>query len=192
MKTFESDTVTIPRTAPTRCLPAPERLAETEPCSLVRAVQAAVHAMDAISLRAVAGADAGALCEPRMLLALLSYNYARQIYSSATIEHSIRADAELRQICRHQLPDAQILLRFRRDNREALQQCLQFTLRHLADNKLAEGIVTRVSDACLAEEANRRIIMAMFTDSMETKRNGTAEPPVDLCYLVAKERMGMH
>jgi transposase-like protein DUF772 len=192
MKTFESNTTTVPRTAPTRCLPAPERFIETEPCALVRAVQAAVRAVETGSLRPVAGADAGALCQPRMLLALLSYNYARQVYSSADIENSMRADVELRQICRHQLPDAQILFRFRRENRDALQRCLQITLHYLAENKVAEGIVTRVSEACLAEEANRRIIMAMFTDSMETKHDRSGDPPVELCYLFAKERMGMH
>lgn len=192
MKTFESDTTTCTRRAPTPCQPAPEIFTGIEPCSLVHAVQAAVRAVDAGSLRPVAGPDAGPLCQPTMLLALLSYNYARQIYSSVEIECAVRSDAELRQICPRQLPDVRILLRFRRENREALHLCLKVTLRQLAESKVAAGFVTRVSDACLAEEANRRIIMAMFTDSTETTNDRSTEPPVDLCYLFAKERMGRH
>ena len=45
--------------------------------------------------------------------------------------------------------------------------CLTATLRLQVEQKLQDGFVTRVNVAQLADEAKRRLIMAMFMDSME-------------------------
>jgi len=37
----------------------------------------------------------------------------------------------------------------------------------------------------VADEASRRIIMALFTDSMATDKDQTTDVPMDLCYLFA-------
>ena len=91
-----------------------------------------------------------------------------------------------------EFPDARTLCRFRRENRESLHRCLTATLRFLVEQKVAAGIVTKMSEAQLAEEASRRIIMAMFVDSMDLEENPQADAPVDLCYLFAKGRALAH
>ena len=40
-------------------------------------------------------------------------------------------------------------------------------LRFIGEQKISLGVLTKVSDTQLAEEASRRIIMATFIDSME-------------------------
>jgi len=42
---------------------------------------------------------------------------------------------------------------------------------YLAEQKVKQGIVTKVNKAHLAEEANRRIIMAMFIDATDLDGN---------------------
>ena len=144
------------------------------------------------SLIPVAPVDAGVALQPRTLLALLAYCYARQIYCSADIEACLRRDPNFCQLCHGTFPDARTLRRFRRENREALLLCLKAALRFVAEQKVAQGVVTRFHEAHLAEEANRRIIMAMFTDSMELDKDQTADSPVDLCYLFANGRARAH
>ena len=65
--------------------------------------------------------------------------------------------------------------------------CLEAALRFMTEQKVAQGLITRVNQERIAEEARRRIIMAMFTDSMELDKDQTSDTPVDLCYLIAKD-----
>lgn len=134
---------------------------------LTQAVRSAVREIEDASLQRVARPDAGLAFEPRTLLALLSYCYARDIFGSAEVEDVLRRDVNFRQICNNEFPGARVLRRFRRDNREALHRCLTTALRTLARGKL----ITAEDDAAetmLAEDASRRIMKAMFIDSMET------------------------
>jgi hypothetical protein len=98
---------------------------------------------------------------------LLTYCYARQIYGSVEIEDVARRDASVRQICGSEFPSAVVIRRFRRDNRQAIRFCLLAVLSVLAEQKLSAGIVTKVNETHLAEEAGRRIIMAIFTDASD-------------------------
>jgi hypothetical protein len=106
--------------------------------------------------------------ESRTLLAMLAFCYARQIYGSTEVAARLRRDASLYRLCGDDVPDAATLRRFRSANRGALQFCLKAALRCLAEQKIAEGSVTRLSEQHLAEEASRRVTMAMFTDSLES------------------------
>jgi len=49
----------------------------------------------------------------------------------------------------------------------------------LAEQKIAEGWLTRVCEAHLAEEARRRVIMAMFTDSQEPDNQRASGPAIE-------------
>jgi transposase len=160
--------------------------------SLATAVEAAVSAIDSDTLIPVAPVDAGLALQPKALLAVLTFSYARQIYASIDIETSFRSDSNFRLLCREQFPDARILRRFRRENREALLGCLRAALRCLAEQKVAQGLVTHVNEAHVTEEARRRIIMAMFTDGLGGSKDQTRDTPVDLCYMFAKERPRTH
>ena len=134
--------------------------------SLAQAVQAAVRTLDEATLRPVARRDAGLAFQPKALLALLSYCYARQIYASAEIEDVVRRDENLRQLCHNEVPDERVIRSFRRHNRDVIQFCLMTALCFVAEEKVRQGIVTKVNMAGLAEEAKRRIITAMFLDSV--------------------------
>ena len=148
-------------------LPDVAASATAKPRRLAQAVQAAVRAIDENTLRPVSRRDAGPAFQPKALLALLSYCYALEIYGSAHVENLLLSDLNYRQLCQDKFPDAQVIRRFRRENREVIQLCLTATLRFQVEQKLQEGFVTRVNAAQLADEAKRRLIMAMFIDSME-------------------------
>lgn len=143
---------------------APEGTADSSqtPSSLTQAVRAAVRATDEGSLRPVARRDAGFAYEPRTLLTLLSYCYAREIFASADVEDILRHDVVFRQLCNNEFPGALLIRRFRRENREALQRCLADVLRAVA-------VPGRQAAADPAEEAARRIMNAVFIDSMASE-----------------------
>jgi transposase len=127
-----------------------------------------VQTIEEAALQPVARRDAGLAFEPRTLLALLSYCYARDIYGSAEIEDVLRRDANFRRICLNEFPGARVIRRFRRDNREALHRCLTTALHALAEG---EGQIAgdEMAKVAMAEDASRRIMKAMFIDSMETE-----------------------
>ena len=169
MTTLEPRTDVRPCAA--RYVIASDPITETGPHSLAQAVQASVRTVDEHALRPVAQREAGLAFQPKTLLALLSYCYARQIYGSAHIEDDMARDAKFRQLCHDEFPDAAVLRRFRRENREPVRLCLTAALGFLAEQKVEAGVVTKVSPAHLAEEATRRITMSMFIDSMELDEN---------------------
>lgn len=130
--------------------------------------------------------------QPRMMLFLLSYCYARQIYKSTDIEKLVGTDALLRRCCGDESPAAADLRRFRSEHREALLFCLKSALRCLADYDLAAGLITKVDEARIAADAARRIITAIFADSMEDGTETTTDEAVELSYLFAKQPPARH
>jgi hypothetical protein len=138
----------------------------TESQTLTQVVQNAARGVHESALRPVARRDAGVAFQPRTLLAILSYCYARQIYGSADIEGVMMRDAHFRQLCGNEFPGPRVLRRFRRDNRDALHLCLKAGLQWLAEHKARADIAPAAGEAELSEEASRRIILAMFMDSM--------------------------
>lgn len=136
------------------------------PGSLARAVHAAVQSVDEGALRPVVRDCSRSAIKPKVLLTLLSRCYANQIYGSTDIAHALERCVESREFFEDSTADARFIRQFRQDNRAALQTCLAAALRFAAEEKVRAGTVTRISEAQLVEEAKRRIIMAMFIDSM--------------------------
>jgi len=169
MTTSEAKTNLRPNASPN--LVAPGAPATTGPRSLAQAVQTAVRTLDGSMLGATTHRDARPAHQPKTLLALLTYCYARQIYGSAEIEEVLRRDANLRAFCPNEFPGAPVIRLFRRDNCQPIRLCLASVLCYLAEQKVKQGIVTKVNKAHLAEEANRRIIMAMFIDATDLDGN---------------------
>ena len=165
MTTLEPRTNLRPsRTLDTRCLGQAQA---SERRSLTQAVRSAVRDIEEAALRPVARRDAGLAFEPRTLLALLSYCYARDIYGSAHVEDVLRRDVNFRQICNNEFPGARVIRRFRRENREALHRCLTAALRAQAEGGV-QTTSNEVTEAAMVEDASRRIMKAMFIDSMES------------------------
>jgi hypothetical protein len=140
-------------------------------------VLVAAHGVDRAIIRPVAGETIGGETDPRLLLALVTYCYARQTYGSEAIAGLVTRDMCFRELCGNEPPDTCALRRFCRANHDAIQACLTAALRLQARQKLAEGMVTKVSEAQLAEEARRRMVMATFVDSTEAETRAADTSP---------------
>ena len=135
--------------------------------AFTRAIRAALDTVDPSTLHPVAPSDAGPAFQPKALLASIIYCYVRQIYGSTDIEGMLAGSRATGPFGLTTCPDAHMVREFRRNNRKAIQLCLMTALWLLGLQKVKDGTVTKVNRECFAEEASRRIIMAMFTDSME-------------------------
>jgi hypothetical protein len=150
-----------------------------QPKSLAQAVESAVRGIDLKLLKPVAPAHAGPAFQSTALLALLTFCYARQIYSSEAIAEQLSRDFTLFRVDGYGLPDAQLLQHFREINRWPLDLCLRSALLFLVEEKIEQGIVTHVKETTINEEASRRIVMAMFTDSLEVEPGKKTEIRLD-------------
>ena len=130
-------------------------------------MRSAVREIEEAALQRVARRDAGLAFEPRTLLALLSYCYTRDIFGSVEIEDVLRRDLNFRLICNNEFPGALVIRRFRRENREALHRCLTAALCSLAEGE-PKTVDNEAAETAMSEDASRRIMKAMFIDSMET------------------------
>jgi hypothetical protein len=143
--------------------PAPRSRAPVE--SLTTVVRNAVRGVDHTALCPVARRDSGAALQPSMLLAILTCCYAREIFGSVDIERLMRRDNRFRGLCGDDYPNAQTLRRFRRQNRPALQECLEVALSFLAQRPEDHGAIP--PHTILSIEATRRLDMAACMDSLE-------------------------
>jgi hypothetical protein len=132
--------------------------------SLTVAVEAAVEEIDENALSPPSGWGQFSVLDAKRLLALLSWCYARELYSSAEIHMRLRRGTTA-ELWDGGVPEATDIARFRMENRRVLQSCLQVALRFLAAKKVVEGMVTRINEAYIAAEAARRIIAAIFIDN---------------------------
>jgi hypothetical protein len=149
------------------------------PKSLAQAVESAVRGIDSKFIKPVAPANAGPAFQSTALLALLTFCYARQIYSSAAIAEQLSRDFTLFRVDGYGLPDAQVLQQFRAINRWPLDLCLRSALLFLVEEKIEQGLLTHVKESTINEEASRRIVMAMFTDSLEVEPGKKEEVRLD-------------
>jgi len=151
----------------TRSLTLPQTLqpndrARDAAISPAQAVQAAARAIPRNVLHPVCSAAAGVAFHPRALLALLTYCYFSEIYSSTDIEDLMLRDANFRNVCANQIPDAPTLRRFRRHNRDVIETCL-----HAVFRCLAEQAGKHPSETELFEQARLHVTTAVLMDMHE-------------------------
>jgi len=65
---------------------------------------------------------------PQMMLTLLTYAYASQIYSSENLEWATLHDDTIRYICARTNPSIKSIRQFRKLNRPHLERCLSFVI----------------------------------------------------------------
>jgi transposase len=166
MTTFENSTISSSQRAAyglaspqSTMVLAPARGASASPA---QAVQAAARAISSSDLLPVAHSEAGAAMHPRVMLAVLSFCYAFDIFASVEVELVMRRDTEFRRLCGNDYPDARTLRRFRRYNRESIERCLVEVLRGIAANA---GM--RPTDAELRDAAHERVDTAILMDMHE-------------------------
>ena len=190
MTTFEPET----RRGPVRVMTGSRfnNFVRTIPRTLEQAVHAAVCAIEDHQLKPLAPGDLGPFAQTRALLALVTHCYARQLYSSLDLSDIAGRDADFARLGGEGFPEAGTIRRFRTENREVVHRCLVRALHFLAEEKISLGVLTKVSDAQLAEEASRRIIMAAFLDSVELDGEHVTDPPVEISYLFANRPAQRH
>jgi hypothetical protein len=159
--------------------------------SLAHAIELAAQSLPADDIRPV-NCENGLPLDSRTLLALLACCYAHQTYRSADVAATVRGNTTFCRRCLGASPDARAIRRFRRKNRESLHACLVAGLRLQAEQKLEAGLIRRICEASLEDEARRRIIMATFMDSMELDRDQTSDMPTEMGYLFAKSFRRSH
>lgn len=110
---------------------------------------------------------------PKMMLTLLTYCYAAEIYGSEDIEWACRHDAAVRYVCGNDAPDQESLRRFRRANRPWIEACLIWvhSKSEAATSPATETeVLPRASlnpraDADLAVLVHRKLELAMLIDT---------------------------
>jgi len=138
----------------------------------------------------VVAPKAGNAIPAKELLGAVAYCYAKGVYSSSEIEDRMLRDPQLRAATKDEIPNAQAIRRFRRSNREAIQQTLEKWYRRLRKAKPTTSVMPgaqppepaptpptpRPAAAPASEntsmfvkrEASERLDKAAFIDNMET------------------------
>ena len=136
----------------------------------------------------VVAPKAGNAMPAKELLGAVAYCYAKGVYSSSEIEDRMLRDPKLRAATKDEIPNAQAIRRFRRSNREAIQQTLEKWYRRLRKAKPTTAVmpgaqppepaplppssaVTSASENTsffVKREASERLDKAAFIDNMET------------------------
>ena len=130
-----------------------------------------VQSLDPSKLKAAMSGTAGR--RPQMMLTLLSYCYAARIYGSRDIVWAIRNNTTVRYICAHACLEWQAIRKFRRNNRELLEQCLAYVLKRAwlvrldADCVLGDWSGPNVDRKSIAE-ARQKIEVAIIMDTAES------------------------
>ena len=112
----------------------------------------------------------------RMMISLLTYCYARNLFGSQEIEEQTTAPSMVRYLCAREFPEFDALRNFRRRHRKILTECLRRVVsgvdRIRCDNQetlpaRSRGPVHSNELLCEAtEEADRRIQLAAQADSI--------------------------
>lgn len=141
---------------------------------LLGAIQDAIRVADNFRSRAEASLIDHQLCPPQTMLAILTYCYLRGIYGSAEIEEAFAKDGELSVLadCR---PDYELIRKFRRANRELVQQTLRQVRWFLWMKYHALGEESRYANTAnrsprlskqIDSESSESICRAAFVDQM--------------------------
>jgi hypothetical protein len=145
----------------------PGRSVISQPASLVGTIQAVVQKIPDSRLHPLAVPTCGAAFPPRVLLAVLTYCYATQVYAASEIRQQMLLDPACHTVCRGEFPFPREVRAFRRLNRVELEPCLATALRFIEQQKHDAGATASLNETWIAQEAKRRIIMAACLDSME-------------------------
>lgn len=141
---------------------------------LLKLALGAVGSMNAARLETMARNTS--TFRPQMMLTLLSYCYAAGIYASQEIERCIRDNRMVRYICAHQYPDWQAIRRFRRLNRELVDQCLSYVLKKAwlleldqsGEEWSSSNSIGGEIDKAIAAAVRNKIELAIIMDTAES------------------------
>lgn len=100
---------------------------KTDPAQTVTGliVQRAAREVCAQSPSPAAAPTAGNALSPQSLLGVVSYCYAKGVFTSEDIERKLRHDPAIQAVCGEALPDAHVIRRFRRLHRQSVLAVLE-------------------------------------------------------------------
>jgi hypothetical protein len=106
---------------------------------------------------------------PRVLLCLLAYAYATQVFGSEEIVRNCYSDTIYRLVCEGKAPERQELIRFRRDHRGLLKEILTYVFVRAVRERWGIGLTLLPPGLkrSLLENALERLNIARHMDSME-------------------------
>jgi hypothetical protein len=148
-------------------LVTPARIGSSAPRSLMEAIQSVTQQIPETQLRPITTRAIAPPFRPSVLLALLTYCYATDVFSTSEICDQVLKDAACAEICNGTFPPACALRTFRDNNRQELEKCLASALCFVEERNAVENLSSPLDLAAIAEEAKRRIIMAACLDRME-------------------------
>ena len=151
---------------------ATDRVEIFRPASLAEVVDAAVMGVERPLFKPGGLEVPGLAFLPRVMLAVLTYCYARQILSSSNVWSHLMRDAAFRRICQNAVPGPDRIRHFRDENREALHECLTMALLFMTRQKVSAETATRASESEISTEARRRIVLAACMDRLEMEAGG--------------------
>jgi len=155
--------------------------------TLEATIDAAIGAWDDLSIHPLAHEAAGSLVRTKALLRWLTICYARQIYSSADVGEAGRREVVSPVEAEEESLDAEMIRQFRDENREAIWSCLYAALSFMAKQEYAADLTEEIAVVAIAEEANRRIVLAMFFDGMELDNQSADDVPVVVSELISTD-----
>jgi hypothetical protein len=145
----------------------PGRKTIAPPGSLLESIQATVRNIPDLQLRPLAARVGGAAFQPKVLLAVLTYCYATEVWSASELGRRLLADPGCRAVLRGEFPTPREVRAFRQLNRQILERCVVAALRFLEQKEAQPDGALPPVDRWLENEARRRILMAAYLDSME-------------------------
>jgi hypothetical protein len=122
-----------------------------ESTETVSLVLEAVNETCSQSQAPIIGVKSGPTLEPKSMIGLITYCYAKGVLCASEIEQGLWKDDRLRSVCADKIPAAKTISRFRRLNRGLIQSCLENALRRvrraLATSTLSQTLACGTADA---------------------------------------------
>jgi len=108
-------------------------------CTLMEWIEEEVDKLDWNNPEVVGYLNQHPEYHPKAMLCVLSYAYATQVFGSEEIVRKCYADTVLRLLCEGQAPEAEQLMRFRRENRGLLKGILAYVFLRAVREKFNLG-----------------------------------------------------
>jgi hypothetical protein len=138
-------------------------------CALMEWVEEEVERLDWQNPEVVAYLAQHPEYRPKVMLCLLVYAYATEVYATEEIVRKCYADTIFRLLCEGKAPNAQELIRFRRENRGLLKGVLTYVFMRTVREKYELGTILLPPGLkrYLLDNAIERLSIARHMDTME-------------------------
>jgi hypothetical protein len=143
--------------------------------ALLQLADGVAHEHTASNLRPVVSMPSQRFDHPRLMLALLTYAFASGLWHSRAIAQAATLDPGLIALCHGEPPSAEIIRRFRNQNRMSILRCLELLLRrlwchHHEQRTAAFHVLLPVEILCDAQVRLQRAERSELPDQLNASR----------------------